>query len=416
MQKAPPSSPKLFLNRRAFLKQTSLASTAAALAPAISLTRAAVSNDTIHIGVIGAGGRARGLMQVLTRIPKTKIIAVCDIYDAHLSAAKKIADAGAFATHEYERLLERKDVDAVLIGSPDHWHVPMTIDACAAGKDVYVEKPLTHSRDDGKTVVAAQDRYHRVVQVGTQQRSMPQFHKARRMIQEGVLGKIHKVHLTWNRNFLPFQKSVPSIRAEDLNWKKFLGAAPEQPFDAYRFRNWRWFWDFGGGILTDLMVHWLDGVNWLLDLGMPAAATTVGDHFATKGVWETPDTIQTFLQYPDKGLQIYFEGTFVNARNRAMTEIMGENATLYLDRGRLELHPESGRKLEPKEIVLGSGPRGADFFKEPDGELLHLTDWLDAIRARKKPSAPAEAGVLAAEAAHMANRAYREGRVVRRVA
>ncbi|MBI2948435.1 MAG: Gfo/Idh/MocA family oxidoreductase [Verrucomicrobia bacterium] len=402
------------LTRRAFLKQTGLASTAVALGPAFNLSRAASSNDTIQVGVIGTGGRARGLMQVLAKIPKVKITAVCDLYDAHLSSAKQIADASAFATKEYETLLERKDVDAVLIGSPDHWHVKMTVDACAAGKDVYVEKPLTHSRDDGKTVVAAQDRSNRVVQVGTQQRSMPQFHEARRMIREGVLGKIHKVHLTWNRNFLPFQKNVPSIRADAFDWKKFLGAAPDQPFDAYRFRNWRWFWDFGGGILTDLMVHWLDGVNWLLDLGMPAAATTVGDHFATKGVWETPDTIQTLLQYPDKGLQVYFEGTFVNARNRAMTEIMGENATLYLDRGRLELHPEPNRKIEAKEVVLGSGPRGADFFKQPDGELLHLTDWLEAIRARKKPSAPAEAGILAAEAAHMANRAYREGRVVRR--
>lgn len=372
---------------------------------------AANANDTIQVGVIGAGGRARQLMQVLTRIPKVKIAAVCDIYEAHLSAAKKIADASAFATKEYERLLERKDLDAVLIGSPDHWHAKMTIDACAAGKDVYVEKPLTHSRDDGQTVVTAQNRHQRIVQVGMQQRSMPQFHEARRIIQAGTLGKIHKIHLTWNRNFLPFQKTVPSIRPEEVDWKRFLGAAPAQPFDAYRLRNWRWFWDFGGGILTDLMVHWLDGVNWLLDLGRPTTATTVGDHFATKGVWETPDAIQTLLQYPEKELQIYFEGTFVNSRNRAMTEIMGENATLYLDRGRLELHPEPNRKLEPRELVLGAGPRGSDFFKQPDGELLHLTDWLEAMRSRKKPIAPAEAGVLAAEAAHLGNRAYREGQV-----
>ncbi|MBI4664279.1 MAG: Gfo/Idh/MocA family oxidoreductase [Verrucomicrobia bacterium] len=393
-----------------------LASAGLTVIPSAGLSRAASSNDVIQVGVIGAGGRARGLMQVLAKIPKLKITAVADIYEPHLAAGKKIADASAFTTKEYERLLERKDVDAVLIGSPDHWHVKMTVDACEAGKDVYVEKPLTHSRDDGKTVIAAQNRHQRVVQVGTQQRSMPQFHEARRMIQEGVLGKIRKVHLTWNRNFLPFQKSVASIRPDEVDWKRFLGAAPDQPFDAYRFRNWRWFWDFGGGILTDLMVHWLDGVNWLLDLGRPAAATTIGDHFATKGVWETPDTIQTLLQYPDKGLQIYFEGTFVNARNRAMTEIMGENATLYLDRGRYELHPEPNRRLEPREMILGAGPRGADFFNVPDGERLHLTDWLAAIRSRNKPSAPAEAGVLAAEAAHLANRAYREGRVIRAAA
>jgi predicted dehydrogenase len=352
-------------------------------------------------------------MRVLSKMDKVKITAVCDVYDAHLGAGKELAAAGAFATKEYEKLLEQKDVDAVVIGAPDHWHVRMTVDACQAGKDVYVEKPLTHDRDDGQSVITAQDRYNRVVQVGTQQRSMPQFHDARRIIQEGTLGKIRKVHLTWNRNFLPFEKKVPAIRSDEVDWKRWLGSAPEQLFDPYRLRNWRWFWDFGGGILTDLMVHWLDAVNWLLDLGLPVSARTIGDQFATKGVWETPDTIQTLLSYPDKELQIHFEGTFVNDHNRAMTEIMGEHATLYLDRGRFELHSQPKRDQKYQERILGSGLRGADFFDQPDGELLHLTDWLDAIRARRKPSAPAEAGVLAAAAAHMANRAFREDRVVR---
>jgi predicted dehydrogenase len=413
MQPTRSNRPVSSLSRRGFLKRAGLTTAGLAASQVAYQTRAATPNDTIQIGVIGTGGRARQLMRVLSKIDKVKITGVCDIYEAHLGSGKELADAGAFTTKEYEKLLERKDVDAVLIGAPDHWHVKMTIDACQAGKDVYVEKPLTHSRDDGQSVVQAQDRYHRVVQVGTQQRSMPQFHEARRIIQQGTLGKIRKVHLTWNRNSLPFTKRVPDIRSVEVDWKRFLGSAPDQAFNPYRLRNWRWFWDFGGGILTDLMVHWLDAVNWLLDLGMPASARTIGDQFATKGVWETPDTIQTLLSYPDKELQIYFEGTFVNDHNRAMTEIMGEDATLYLDRGRFELHPQPGRDQKYQERILGSGPRGADFFDQPDGELLHLTDWLDAMRARRKPSAPAEAGVLAAAAAHMANRAFREDRIVR---
>jgi predicted dehydrogenase len=159
------------------------------------------------------------------------------------------------------------------------------------------------------------------------------------------------------------------------------------------------------------MVHWLDAVNWLLDLGMPASARVSATNLP--GEFGNAGHDQTLLSYPDKELQIYFEGTYVNDHNRAMTEIMGENATLYLDRGRFELHPQPGRDQKYQERILGSGPRGADFFDQPDGELLHLTDWLDAIRARRKPSAPAEAGVLVAAAAHMANRAFREDRIVR---
>src|SRR5207248_2781420 len=166
--------------------------------------------------------------------------------------------------------------------------------------------------------------------------------------------------------------------------KAFLGNAPEQPFDEYRFRNWRWFWDFGGGILTDLMVHYIDVVHWFLDLDHPAEATTIGDQFLTKGLWQTPDTTQTLLRYPQRGVQVYFEGTFVNARNAAMIEFMGTEATLYLDRGRYEVIPEikrdaQGKPMPPavpvQELVLGPGPRGADFYPTPNGERLHLENW-----------------------------------------
>ena len=369
------------------------------------------ANETINVGCIGTGGRCRRLMQTLRTIPGVKIVAVCDVWDHHLEQGRKLADAKAFSTKDYHKVLARGDVDAVLIGTPDHWHVPLTIDACAAGKDVYVEKPLTHDLSEGTAVVEAQNKHKRIVQVGTQQRSMPHIQKAYDIIHSGQLGKVHKVHLTWNRN-------APRARSRDVNidpatvdWNRFLGSAKDQPFDAYRFRHWRWFWDFGGGIFTDLMVHFIDVAHWLLELEHPQTAASIGDYFMTKDLWETPDTVQTLLRYPNCDIQIYFEGTFSNARNGAMLEFMGTDATLYLDRGRYEIHPERKRRIQYSEMVLGSGPRGADFYAKPDGELLHLTNWIECIRTRRTPNAPAEAGVSAASAAHLANMALRGGQV-----
>jgi predicted dehydrogenase len=156
------------------------------------------------------------------------------------------------------------------------------------------------------------------------------------------------------------------------------------------------------------MVHFIDVAHWLLDLDHPLRATAVGDHFASEGVWQTPDTVQTLLSYP--GVQAYFEGTFSNARNGAMIEFMGTDATLYMDRGRYELIPERN-KGKAEKLMLGTGPRGRDFYDKPDGELLHLTNWVECVRSRKRPNAPAEAGVSAASAAHLANQALRSGQV-----
>jgi predicted dehydrogenase len=395
-------------SRRTFLK-TSAVTAAGLTAFAVPAVNVLGANETLNVGCIGTGGRCQGLMKSLAQVANVRIAAVCDIWDRHLDAGRKLADPKAFATKTYKEMLDRKDIDAVLIGSPDHWHVPMTVDACAAGKDVYVEKPLTHSREEGKAVIEAQNRHKRIVQVGTQQRSMPQFEKARDIIKAGRLGKVYKVHLTWNRNTDRVRKVPLNIDPKSVDWKAFLGTAPEQPFDEYRFRNWRWFWDFGGGIFTDLMVHFIDVAHWYLGLDHPLTATSVGGNCISKDVWQTPDTVQTLLTYPDD-LQVYFEGTFVNARNGAMLEFMGSDATLYLDRGRYEVHPERN-KGEYEELVLGKGKRGQDFYDKPDGELLHLTNWVECVRSRKAPNAPAEAGVSAASAAHLANQALRGGQV-----
>ncbi|HEV3136656.1 MAG TPA: Gfo/Idh/MocA family oxidoreductase [Pirellulales bacterium] len=397
-------------NRREFLEQLGLASSLV-LAGYTGTARGFAANETLNLGCIGTGGRCQALMRALKDIPGVRITAVCDIWDNNLAAGKKLADPNASITKNHHELLARKDVDAVVIGTPDHLHVPITIDACAAGKDVYVEKPLTHELAEGAAVVDAQNQYQKIVQVGMQQRSMPHFQKAFEIIASGQLGEIHKVHLTWNRNQPRWARDKYNIDPATVDWKQFLGNAREQPFEEYRFRNWRWFWDFGGGILTDLMVHYIDVVHWFIGVDHPSTATTIGDTFKAKGLWETPDTVQTLLQYPDRELQVYFEGTFVNARNGAMLEFMGSEATLYLDRGRYEIHPERNKKIPYSELVLGSGPRGADFYDAPNGEVLHLANWIECVRSRKKPNAPAEAGVSAASAAHLGNLALRSGQV-----
>jgi predicted dehydrogenase len=400
--------------RRAFFETVGRYGAGTALAAlGVESARGYAANDTIHVGCIGTGGRCRALMKSLSQVPGVKIVAVADVYDQNLKAGRELADAKAFATARYKELLDRKDVDAVLIGAPDHWHVPMTVDACDAGKDVYVEKPLTHDLSEGKAVIDAQNRHKRVVQVGTQQRSMPHMQKANQLLREGRIGRVFKVQMSWNRNQGDrMKRGATGVDPKGVDWKAFLGNAPDQPFDDYRFRNWRWFWDFGGGLLTDLMVHWVDVAHWLLDLDHPLKAASFGDHLASEGVWQTPDTIQCLLSYPND-VQIHFEGTFSNAHRGARIEFLGTDATLYLDRGRYEIHPERGKGKE-ESWILGTDPhRGRDFYDKPDGELLHLTNWVECVRTRSRPNCPAEAGVSAASAAHLGNRAYRTGQVAR---
>lgn len=360
------------MRRREFLESLGIGTAGVLTAGYTATALGYAANETINVGCIGTGGRCRALMKSFQQVPGTRIAAVCDIYDTHLSLGKQLADPKAFVTKSFHELLARKDIDAVIIGSPDHWHVPMTIAACQAGKDVYVEKPLTHDLAEGKAVIAAQNEYQRIVQVGTQQRSMTHFIEAKKIVESGKLGEINKVHLTWNRN-QPRGKATENVDPKLVDWKQFLGTAKDQPFDPYRFRQWRWFWDFGGGILTDLMVHFIDVANWYLDLDHPETAATIGDNFQTEGIWETPDTIQTLLHYPAKRLQLYFEGTFVNARNAAMLEFMGRDATLYLDRGRYRDPPREGE---------GRADRADPGQRQARGRLLR--------RARRRAVAPDE--------------------------
>jgi predicted dehydrogenase len=396
------------LRRREFSAAT-LAGAGVFLAPRGLSAAGFAANETVNLAGIGCGGRFQHLMKSLPKLPGVRLAGICDVDDSRLAACKSIADPKAVFTKRFEEVLARKDIDAVVIAAPDHWHADLLIAALDAGKHAYVEKPLTHDLSEGPRIRFAAEGKSLTVQVGMQQRSMPHVQKARELIQAGRIGTVHKVHITWNRNQSRATSRGAGVDPNTVDWSAFLGRARVQPFDPFRLRQWRWFWDFGGGILTDLMVHWMDIAQWVLDPGAPGSAVTIGGNYQTAGLWETPDTIQALFDYPAKQLQVHFEGTFVNARRASSLEFMGTKGTVYLDRGRLELTPERGSG-EPMELVLGKGPKGADFYETPDGELLHLTDFVTSLKAGKPASVGIEAGIQAVWAAHLGNLAFRESR------
>ena len=373
-----------------------------------------LANDMIEVGVVGPGGRGRWLMDRLRKIDGVRIAAVCDVRDDNRAAGLKLADANAGEFVDYREMLDAAGLDAVLCATSDHQHVPVSVAACGAGCDVYCEKPLTHTKDEGDRVIRAVRDNGRIMQVGTQQRSMPHLAEARDLLRTGAAGDIVKVRMTWNRN-QPDRGGRPDIDPRTVDWAGFLGDAPDQPFDAERLANWRWYWDFGGGIFTDLMVHWADTARWFLGLPAATRAVSVGDFFTQGGRWETPDTVQTLLTFPEgenggPAPQLHFEGTFANHRDRACTEFMGTEATLYVDRGRYELIPQRGRRVEPKSWVAEPDrPRGLDFYDAVDGAALHLTNWVECVRSRAEPLCPVEEGVASADLAHLANAALPAG-------
>ena len=403
--------------RRQFIRHVGAG--AASLAVASCGSPSLANEGRIRVGIIGCGVRgAKALMPGLQTLPGVQITAVCDVYARNLAAARQAAgNADVLATADHRQVVDSPDVDAVVIAAPDRHHVPMTIQALAAGKDVYVEKPLTYSLDEAEQILDAIRSSDRVVQVGTQQRSMPQFQRARELVQQGVIGPVRMLRMWWNRNATPYRRATYDIRPEEVDWKAFLGGAPDRPFDPFTMSRWRFFWDLGGGSLTDLMIHWLDAASWICGLALPDRVATIGDHFATAGDYEIPDSVQCLMHYASQGVQATFCSTFVNSYEETGLELRGEKATIYLDRSRLELYPESKHGVEPLQMILDPSlrrGRGADG-KVQDGKtgtILHLENWLDCIRTRREPVAHVADVLAATNTAHWANRALRTGRTI----
>lgn len=392
---------KTEITRRDFLKDTALAGAGAAVLGGLAPARVLGANDRIRVGVLGSGHRARYVMEYFKIIPQVEFVAVCDIYGPARAAALEVAGPSAQSYTNYHEVLDRKDIDAVLIGSPDHWHKQMLIDAVNAGKDVYCEKPIMHSIEEGVEMVKVVDGSQRVVQTGTQQRSWPHWKMGKEIVASGRLGKVTMVHTYWYQKYAA-KKDLPVIDFAQLDWKAFLGDAPEQPFTPEKYMRWRWYWDFGGGILTDLLTHWIDVIQWYMDQPAPKTATTVGDLYAMD--WQCPDTVTAAYEYPGN-FMVTFTGSINSSVDDGGIMFCGSDATLKIDRSHLAVYPEG---VGP---VAGSLDPEPELFmrSEHDGTLDNVANFIDCIRTRKSPNANIHVGFQAARASWIGNIAFKRG-------
>lgn len=365
----------------------------------------ASGQDRIRAGLIGSGGRGRFLLGEFKEIG-AEMAAVCDVYEPNLQAGMKIASTGAKAHRDYRRLLEEKSLQAVVIATPDHWHARMVIDAVEAGKDVYVEKPLCHTIDEGFDVIRAVRRTKRVVQVGTQRRSSELFQEAKRVMDSGQLGDVKLVTSWWLNH-------QSSIRTGDLqgplDWKQWLGTAPSRPVDATRFYNWYYFWDYSGGLLVGQAAHIIDAIHWFMNSSEPATVTCSGIRPNLPGV-EIPETASLVITYPQNYLATFtigYKAMRYNAANDQMKQFHGSKARFDVGREGYQLFPESNAvEMKPSISVLKPG-------SFTPATRAHIRNFLECIHTRKDPNATVEMGQSTNIVLAMAMDSLRNGRQVR---
>lgn len=373
-------------NRRSFLISGGLT--------ALASTRVLGANDTVRVGVIGAGGRMGNLLDAADKVGPYQIVAVSDVYTPHRDAVKERSNSVAASTHlDYHEVLDQQ-IDAVFIASPDHWHIRMAVDALAAGKDVYLEKPVTHTIEEGATLTRAVRSSRQILQCGMQQRSWTHFRDAVDLIQGGSLGRVVQVRTYWWQSYLRSWPTKP-IDTSALDWKMWLGGAPDQPFSEEKYHRWRWYWNFGGGAMTDLFTHWIDVVHWAMKSDTPREAQMLADKYIFLD-WDCPDTIQAALRYP--GFDVVYEGMMASSIDDGGLEFRGTDATLKVNRSGFSVYREGvGGKENP--VLTETSFR--------DGTIAHVQNFFDCVKTRQEPNAPVEAGIAAARAGHIANLAYR---------
>src|SRR5262252_6786514 len=362
---------------------------------ALSATRILGANDTLRIGVIGAGGRMNDLLSAAEKAGGVQFIAVSDVDAPHMEAVKQRPGGKDLTTHADYRELLKENVDAVIIASPDHWHVRMAVDALNSGKDVYLEKPVTHTIEEGAALIKAVRANKRILQCGMQQRSWTHFRDAVDLIQGGSLGQVPQVRTYWWQNYNA-SKSRKPIDPKLLDWKQWLGGAPEQPFSEDKFYLWRWYWNFGGGAMTDLFTHWIDVVHWSMRAEQPRDVHMLGDKYIFES-WECPDTVQALLRYP--GFDVVYEGMMSSSIDDGGLEFRGTEATLKVNRAGFAIYREHIEEGEGQNPVLS-----AHSYR--DGTIDHVENFFECVKSRKEPNAPVETGVAAARAGHVGNLAY----------
>ncbi len=428
------------MKRRGFLNAG-----AAAAAAGPFLGNVLGANDRIVVGQIGCGGRGRYELSICKRNPQVRVAAVCDVYQPLVDKAKELAGGNVDGFQDFRRIIERDDIDAVFVSTPDHLHALATVMACRAGKDVYCEKPLSLTIDDGRQMVRAARKYNRIVQTGSQQRSAPHFQKAVELIQGGRLGKVHMVEC-WNWvNEAPVGIGNPADEAppSGLDWDLYLGPAPQRPYNRNRFIwNYRYFWDYSGGMMTDWGAHHMDVVQWAMGVDAPKAVAACGGKFVLNDNRETPDTFEATFEYPE--FIARYTHRKVNAHqleDRPYGMLFyGTKGTMVLDRRGFDVMPEMkssgdpavnridnllssrppalydgsqqphGRMSRPSSTPL-CDPVNVDYvFMEPSVQDLHVQNFLDSVRSRKRPIADVEIGHRSVSACHLGVIAYRTGR------
>jgi predicted dehydrogenase len=392
--------------RRDFIKQTVIGSTAFVAYPHAKLFGA---NDRVRVGMIGVGGRGQELLKQILQVPNAQLVAIADIYSRRRDEAKQMAP-GIQTLDDHRRLLDRSDIDAVIVASPLHIHARHFLDTLSAGKDLYCEKTMTWSISEAEQCLAAAKSSNRVIQIGLQHESSGALADTRTWITDGLVGKVTQVESWMSRN-TPHGKGqwvrpTPSdCTPANVNWGAFLNGRPDQPFDAYKFINWRLFWEFSGGNVTENMVHQIAWIMSALNLPVPSAAYMSGGVFSEKDGRQVPDTIAVTLDFAND-LVVTWQSTFSNSLYGLGERLLGSDGTIEHTAGANDMvsdKAEESIRYFPERTNRRDGTTLTGTTPNQD----HMANWIDCVRNRKTPNAPVEIGYRSAIAAHMANLAYR---------
>ncbi|MBM3177746.1 MAG: Gfo/Idh/MocA family oxidoreductase [Bacteroidetes bacterium] len=397
-------------SRRKFIRQAGMAAAGVGITMNSFATGKSIlgANGKINVGVIGVNGMGWSDAKSMMKLPEVNIVGLCDVDDNVLNWRKyELAKAGTAVTTygDYRKMLENKDIDVVIVGTPDHWHCLQMVEACSAGKDVYVEKPVGNSIEECNVMVAAQERYGRAVQCGQWQRSVPHFVEALNFIKSGKLGKIRTVkawaYQGWMTNIeVKPDKPVPA----GVNYNMWLGPATRRAFNENRFHfNFRWYWDYAGGLMTDWGVHLIDYALLGMDATLPKSVMAIGGKYAyPDGAHETPDTLTTVYEF-DGYSMIWEQAQSISNGNYGRDHgisYIGNNGTLVLSRGGWEVIPDEKRM---EAVPLRS--------TKESGLDLHTRNFIDVVKSRKfgELTCPIQAGAHVAKVCQMGNISYRTG-------
>jgi predicted dehydrogenase len=414
------------VSRRGFLKTAGIGVASMAAMPAWA--RVIGANDRLNVAVIGLGGRGSILLDLILEHRSNKadveVVALCDVYQRRLNAASKKVPGAKTYTH-HQDLLQRSDIDAVFIATPDQWHAPITMIAMLSGKDVYVEKPITHTLEEAKVVAHKAAELNRVVQVGVQGLSWRRWPKIRQIIQSGMIGQVVEVQGTYSRNDPAGDWNWPidagtgpdGVGENHIDWEQWLGSAPKRPFDADRFFRFRKYWDYSGGIATDLHYHIVAPFHVAIANEFPTKVAGMGGLWVYNDARETPDTFLTAADYPSK-YSMTIQSSQVN-ENGPTTMLRGTKATIHISD---EWEGPPSRQYDYADIIP-EGPNAQEFAKEHgadmvrvdgvgnEGDLLHVDNFLQCVRTRHQPNCPADLGYKVLASIDLSVRSYREGKI-----